>query len=385
MKILKCQFSDGAIIPVLLYSNNSCPVFLPLTYTILSLRGKSYQTCYISIVSIKLLYEFFDSLGLNFEELAIAGEFQPIFDKLDSVIHFLYVGQQDVKPTTSNPLFDTYLRGLKFFFKWLIARYSKESNQNLLSLIDEKFTSSSLHLPSFASEYKNLDDHSVQIIRNLVLPTSGRNPFKEKNRLRNWLMIELLLQTGIRSGELLNLKVPDIYKNGENYYLRIRQSSEQETNTDPRWKKPSIKNRHSIRTVAISKTLFIAFEKYLSPGHRKKRQKNKHGYLFTSERGSPLASNTLTAIFKRVEITLEKIPVLAVKLTPHVLRHTFVEKMLCYLLEVKSMEMERAKDELRNICGWSINSPMPNHYARRYIAMAANKHNLERINFSLNT
>jgi hypothetical protein len=58
--------------------------------------------------------------------------------------------------------------------------------------------------------------------------------------------------------------------------------------------------------------------------------------------------------------------------------------MLKYLIETKNIDMERAKDELRNICGWSINSSMPNYYARRYISLIANKHNMERVSFSMN-
>ena len=335
------------------------------------------------MLAIKLLYSFFNSLDVNIEEQAISGDFQPIIEKLDNLIHFLYVGHQTGE-YVSNQQFDSYLRSLKFFFQWLIARYAKESNPALLNIVEAKFASSAVHLPSFFSEYKSLDDYSLQLIRDAILPTSGKNPFKTKNRLRNWLMIELLLQTGIRAGELLNLRAPNIYKDGDNYYLKVVQSSEHDINTDSRWNKPSIKNAYSIRTVAIPKLLFIGFEKYLASGRKKKSSRIKHGYIFTSERGSPLAQNSLSSTLRKVQHLLSVESNSFIMLSPHVLRHTFSERMLQFLLEVKGLDMERAKDELRNICGWSINSPMPNHYARKYIAMAANKHNLERINFSLN-
>jgi site-specific recombinase XerD len=198
-------------------------------------------------------------------------------------------------------------------------------------------------------------------------------------------MVELLLHTGMRSSELLNLKVPDIYKDGESYYVRIRQSSAQETLSDPRWNKPSIKNIYSIRVVAISKLLFLGFEKYLAAGRKKKSSKINHGFLFMSERERPLAQNSLSVVLKRIQDRLNEEYPEAVAVTPHALRHTFVERMLKYLLEIKHIDMERAKDELRNICGWSANSPMPNHYARRYIAEIANAHNLERINYLQNS
>jgi len=225
MRILKCHFSNGSVAAVLVHSETWCPVFLPLVYTVLFLQGKSYQTSYKTALSIKLLYEFFGSVGVNFEEQVISGQFQPIFKNLDSLIHFLHTGPQKSTPI-SNQQFDFYLRSLKSFLKWLITRYNRETNPYFLSVIEEKFTS--------------------------------------RTRLRNWLMVELLLHTGMRSGELLNLKVPDIYKDGESYYVRIRQSTDLDTLSDPRWNKPSIKNIYSIRVVAISKLLYMGFEKYLA-------------------------------------------------------------------------------------------------------------------------
>jgi len=383
MRILKCHFSNGSVAAVLIHSETSCPVFLPLVHTVLFLQGKSYQTSYKTALSIKLLYEFFASIGVNFEEQAISGQFQPIFKNLDSLIHRLRTNPQNTSPVSYQE-FDFYLRSFKSFLKWLVTRYNKDPNPYFITVIEERFTSSLLHLPSPPSEFKSLDDLTVQHLESIILPTSHKNPFRPRTRLRNWLMVELLLHTGMRSGELLNLKVPDIYKDGDSYYVRIRRSTIQEVQVDPRYKKPSIKNLYSIRVVAISQLLFMGFEKYLAAGRKKKASKINHGYLFTSERERPMASNSLSAIFSRIQDRLQVEYPDAVTVTPHALRHTFAEKMLRFLLEVKEIDMDRAKDELRNICGWSATSPMPNLYARRYIALMANAHNLERINSSFN-
>lgn len=381
MKIQKCHFSNGSIAAVLVYPDTNCPVFLPLTYYVLFLVGKSYSTSYKTSTAIKELYEFFSGQYISFEEQAISGEFQQIIDKLDSFISFLYSGSKKDGPV-SNQQFDFFLRSIKDFLKWLISRYNRETSSGLHSLIEQKFSSRLVHHKSFHSEIKSLDDETLQLIRSLILPTSTTNPFRSGNRLRNWLMIEILVNTGMRAGELLNLKVPDVYKNGENHYVKIRESTEQEIDTDTRWNKPSIKNGYSVRVVAISKLIYLGYEKYLAAERRKKTKKIKHGYLFTSERGHPLAQNSLSFSLNQILDKLKQQHHVDIDLTPHVLRHTFVERMLKYLLEVKQIDMERAKDELRNICGWSATSPMPNLYARRYIAMLANAHNVERINYS---
>lgn len=41
--------------------------------------------------------------------------------------------------------------------------------------------------------------------------------------------------------------------------------------------------------------------------------------------------------------------------------------------------MAEAKDELRLIAGWSLNSKMPDLYAKRFISEQANAANLQRI------
>lgn len=46
----------------------------------------------------------------------------------------------------------------------------------------------------------------------LDFPLTPTNPFPERLQLRNWLMIELLLETGIRRGELLKFYTTDINK-----------------------------------------------------------------------------------------------------------------------------------------------------------------------------
>jgi integrase len=217
-----------------------------------------------------------------------------------------------------------------------MTRYNKDPNPYFLSVIEERFTSSLRHHPSPPSEFKSLDDITVQRIENIILPTSDRNPFRSRTRLRNWLMVELLLHTGMRSGELLNLKVPDIYKDGESYYVRIRQSADRDILSDPRWNKPSIKNIYSIRIVAISKLMFLGFEKYLASGRRKKSSKINYGFLFMSERERPLAQNSLPVVLRRIRNRLNQDCPEAVAITPHSLRHTFVEKRLIWHTDSQS-------------------------------------------------
>ena len=105
-----------------------------------------------------------------------------------------------------------------------------------------------------------------------------------------------------------------------------------------------------------------------------------HGFLFASELGKPLSKGTVADIFRKINTTLaNNNKQFSIRVSPHILRHTFADNFLQYLIDVRQLDMARAKDELRSVCGWSIKSVMPLHYAGRYISRIANQHNLERI------
>ncbi len=55
-----------------------------------------------------------------------------------------------------------------------------------------------------------LTPSGINALQNLVDPTSPSNPFQSRFRLRNFLMVQLLLEYGLRRGELLGLRTSDV-------------------------------------------------------------------------------------------------------------------------------------------------------------------------------
>jgi hypothetical protein len=45
------------------------------------------------------------------------------------------------------------------------------------------------------TRYRSLTDTQLQIIRTPIRPGAAENPFPDRMQLRNWLMIELVLET----------------------------------------------------------------------------------------------------------------------------------------------------------------------------------------------
>lgn len=76
---------------------------------------------------------------------------------------------------------------------------------DVADVIERRFESHIINVRPDYARYRSLTDTQLQIIRTQIRPGAAENPFPERLQLRNWLMIELLLETSIRRGELLKL------------------------------------------------------------------------------------------------------------------------------------------------------------------------------------
>ncbi|MBQ7676214.1 MAG: tyrosine-type recombinase/integrase [Campylobacter sp.] len=141
-------------------------------------------------------------------------------------------------------------------------------------------------LPEFMSE-----DEIKRFIEAIDLADFG------KNTHRNQLIIKIIIYTGIRVGEALNLKKKDISEDGDLYILRIRGKG------------------NKYRTVMIKKYLIDEHLKALPINYN-----NKDGYLFINRNGAPI---TQAYVSRSVEAILMNAGIRKEKNGAHMLRHTF--------------------------------------------------------------
>ncbi len=87
--------------------------------------------------------------------------------------------------------------------------------------IERRFENHIVRVRPHYARYRSLTDAQLGIIRALIRPGSPENPFPERVQLRNWLMIEPLLETGMRRGELLKLYTTDINQGARHAYVSI--------------------------------------------------------------------------------------------------------------------------------------------------------------------
>jgi integrase len=407
MKLIQCRYSSGQRTPLLVQTGDAAPfpILVPFIYVQLKLRHRAYNTAAAHLRAIQSFYAYAQGRDLDIDEAILACRFEAILALLDGYAIWLQSGRQAdnliarIGTAASVPFLqidphsrDQYLLLLKQYLSWCANRYIPSVRKNsatlanievvcadVVDVIERRFESHIINVRPDRTHYRSLTEPQLEIIHTLTRPGAPENPFPERLQLRNWLMIELLLETGIRRGELLKLYTTDINQGSQHAYLSIN-DREHDPN-DPRAEEPALKTHG--RTIGLSTQLYEVYERYIQGERRPLRNgkpvKLPHRYLFISDRGRPLSIRALSNVFDCLFLTIELAhPGLLPTLSAHDFRHTFADRFLAHLVEVRGFDLERAMDELRRICGWSDTSTMPRRYARRYLAESANRHNAQR-------
>ncbi|ECI3511506.1 site-specific integrase [Salmonella enterica subsp. arizonae] len=256
------------------------------------------------------------------------------------------------------------------------------------------------------ANFKSMTVEMVTSVYKIITPCSSGNlnvlnPFPYgRIQLRNFLIVRLLLNYGLRVGELLLLECCSIKQNvqGDKYSLIITTVNNK---IDIRKHAPSLKNIYANRVLELDKHDYNLLMIYIN---RIRKNDSSHDFIFTSSQknGKPLSYSAVHTLFAKLDFILKRnhpefcdpgcydsLP----RLTPHTARHTWAyltlkkiyrQKTLNYrsipaMSSLDSNLMAEAKDELRIIAGWSMNSKMPDLYAKRFISEQANAANLQRI------
>ncbi|MFN7711509.1 MAG: tyrosine-type recombinase/integrase [Curvibacter sp.] len=192
----------------------------------------------------------------------------------------------------------------------------------------------------------------------VVRPDSPDNPWKRPFiRSRNQLIVLLLLATGMRRGELLGLQVRDILPNQPKLRIVRRADASQ----DLRTKQPGTKT--SDREIELIPSIARALHMYLQE-RRTIRAARLIPQVFVSDDGKALSESSIEKIFRQLSVAC---PDLSVKLTSHVMRHTWNERFseIADAMGLSEVVEERARNTQQ---GWAENSKTGATYTRRHSA-----------------
>lgn len=393
--------STGERIPLLFRLNTFQPVLLPLLWVTLTRRYKASSTIDKDVRAIKAFYDYCWETGFDPELATLDRNFDSILAHYDRFAYWIKSKRKtdkvvarvgNIKPDSpdeflSSGAVNTYLGSVKLFLIWCVNRYvthlSEKSDQldkvlrrkdMLMKQLERMFDAHVLTV-KLKNKSDGLEPEQVCEIRNYIHPEALQNPYPKSSRVRNWLIFNLMLETGIRRSELLKLQTIDVQEVNERCFIVLVDRTGDPN--DPRKYEPGFKTLE--RTIEITPNLYEVLDDYIdyfrrpkvSAGNPKKLQ---HMYLFTNYRGDPLGAKSVNVMFDPLKIKLN-----SPDFSPHKLRNTFANEFLEFLVESQKISLEAAQDKLRYLGGWSPTSPMPQKYGHKYIAKLANKFNRARI------
>lgn len=192
---------------------------------------------------------------------------------------------------------------------------------------------------------------------NVVNPSSPDNPWSHGFAVhRNWLIVVILLATGMRRGELLGLQIGDL----DQRLPQIRVLRRADAIEDPR--KIQANTKTNDRIVELRPAIMKAVWTYIKDYRNKIKAARKYPQLIVANDGQPLSLKSIDKIFAQLRAACPDLPV---RLSSHVMRHTWNERFSEQAEELglsDSVE-EKARNEQQ---GWADNSKSAATYTRRY-------------------
>jgi integrase len=376
-------FSSGERFPILLNQASGQPTILPTRYVV----DRRRDFCQASTIEhdVRVLgwfYEWGYANGLDIDNRLRTGpppngvEIRSLSQylrmkrskKVIGVIDPPYARDESSEhlPVLQPSVFNTYLAAVRSFILWALETQFKahveapERMEHAIAKVAQVFQAQKLNIPVPTYNYGLSTEDSAFLLQ-CVHPESKCNPFNKPSRLRIYLIFRLLLETGIRRGELCKLRIQDLNTRGGTPHIKVvRQPDALE---DPRRREPRVKTRE--RIIPITRHLCGLIVQYLQTRHRQ----IAHPYLFVNTRTSaPLTLDGVTEVFLHVGRRFERFE--NVDLTPHTMRRTFNDRLLDAARQ-RNWNERQVGDLQKYLNGWSEQSHQSAVYARRFIEQSA--------------
>lgn len=355
MEIVQVIFPTGERLPMLLDQDGQ-PVVAVCEW-ILTRRHRAFSTLSRNTNEIKALYLALHKQRIDlFERIRSARPFREA--EITALVEHLRRPQSANKkitklalsPDSSNKRLATSLHHIQWCFDLEILAEAT-SQQLREKLLENRSKLTMALLDAFQSPEgrkhmkKKLTAKQAQFIQDLLDPDGEIKFGRDKRvRLRNFLAIMLLLNLGIRIGELLSLRVRDVQFGAiTTIWVRRRGMALSDTRARPARVKRASRPLplDSPRTaILLDDYLMNEREWFLAHGKRK-----DNGFLFLSDEGDPLSADSLWQLCAQLRLRYpEELPT---NLSPHSFRHTFSDGLY---RELRAQGM--SEDEIQKILMW---------------------------------
>ncbi|WP_223534842.1 tyrosine-type recombinase/integrase [Pseudomonas sp. GL-B-16] len=372
----------------LLVDDEGVPLYYPTLYVSVYMRGRSLavNTIQNALHAIKALYACQAYFNVNYElrfsngELLQAHEVHSLRDFMQRPL--ANESGKKIIPITRPKSVSTENQYARLS---VIAEYlgflatqllppSTESSAKITAMIEQI----KANRPIISNKSKGdrdeiyLDDAILDAIEKALQPGSPENPAHDYSvQLRNALMFMLLRATGLRRGELLNLKVEDIDFT-KNILRVIRRP---DSKGDARTYQPVAKTRE--RAFPLIPELVEKIHEYVVKHRNKVPNAKKHGYIFVTHKAGRFQGNPLSnAWFGKFIGELKGVVEGAGLIHAHSLRHHW-NYSFSKTCETKGIASEREEKLRSYLMGWSETSGTAATYNRRHVKEQAREAVLE--------
>lgn len=265
------------------------------------------------------------------------------------------------------------IRQLLQYLAWLFEQFHdplavSETLQDKFEKLTKKIAAdarSLLHADG-AEGRRHPTDHAIPphvFVRllEIIRPSSPNNPFTQRNRLRNYLIVTLLLDTGIRRGALAKLKVSDLRSDRSGASIWIYQ--QRDDPSDPRPERPNQKTEKP-HLSDVEATVMDALLFYIERDRSLISGSDQTDFVFVSNnnargtQGQPLAAKSINEVFLVLSKALNH------RLHPHLMRHMWND-IFDDKSDHQNFTSQQVEDARKYAMGWTANSSMADIYNDR--------------------
>ncbi|WP_174866679.1 tyrosine-type recombinase/integrase [Pectobacterium polaris] len=374
--VSKFFLDSGERYCIVINKETGIPLYYPNLYLTTQFRNRAYSVSSIEsiAINISLFYRFIENRNISIEECFLSKKYLSGAD-IDRLAIFLseksYLKKnKNIKNiNVSKKTLYIRLNNIADYLSWL----AEEFLQYTFSKYEECFSKMIKNIKGRRPKCKNkkhdrtnegetLSDEAVEMIMRAINPLSPSNPFEYYVRKRNEILIIILLELGIRCGELLNIKIEDINFQRKRLFIKRRADEK----SDPRLNQPLVKTHG--RALALSDGLAYKLLDYIVYD-RKLYVTGETDYLFISYKSGPYQGSPLTIFgYQKIISKIRLSNPLFNKLRGHQFRHiwnyNFSKLMDSQHEKVSETEQEQIRNETM---GWDPDSETGAIYNKRYI------------------
>lgn len=374
---------------VVLVDSVGMPLFYPALYVTVHMRGRSLavNTIQNTLNAIKALYAWQSFYCIDIEsrfsccellqthEVHSMRDFmqKPLVDKNNGKA--VSISRRDRTVSVRNQYARmSVIADYLGFLAGQLQKPSTQGNENIKRMVSQiKANRPKKPTKSIIDrDEKRLDDSDLDALEKALKPGSNNNPVHEYAvQVRNALIFSILRVTGLRRGELLNLKIEDI-DFAKNTLKVVRRP---DSTGDARVYQPVVKTRE--RTFPLMPELVDQVRGYVLGYRNKVPGAKKHGYLFVTHKsgtseGLPFSNSGFGKFMGELKHIVEGYCFIHA----HSLRHHW-NYSFSKTCENQGMTPEREEKLRSYLMGWSETSGTAATYNRRYIKEQAGKAVLE--------